>query len=135
MDNEITEYRARTLKFDDNYDKKRVVKEKTQEVRKKSSAQGKNSVKGNDEQPDISGAYKIVARQTSYRTERKRSSDNQVDENSVKKDQVNQNCAGDQNKPRSSVCQFPTKRKKLISVGVGIVEVWNLPINGGRLFL
>lgn len=118
MDNEITEYRVRTLKFDDNYyDKPRAVKEKSHELKRKSSAQGKNSVKGNDKQTETSRSCRVVAAQTSNRTERKRSPYNQGDEKTVKQVQVHRNSPIEQNKPRSTVHQFPTKRKKFISVG------------------
>lgn len=122
MDNEISEFRVRTLKFDDNYDDKiRAVDDEKEPLGKKSSAQ--NCVKVFDKQPEVSQAYKIVAGQTYYRTERNRSPDNQVDEKCLKQVQGHQSSLVKQNKPRNTVYQFPIKGKIFTSVGVGIAKV------------
>lgn len=122
MDNEITEYRVRLLKFDDNYcDETQAVNGKRESLRKKRSLQGKNFLKVN-KQPETSQTYRIVARQTSYRTETE-NPDHQIEKKSVKQPQVHRYHLINQNKPRSTVEQFPAKRKIFTSVGVGIVEV------------
>lgn len=122
MDNGITEYRVRLLKFDDNYcDKTQAVDEKRESLRKKTSSQGKNCIKVN-KQPETSQAYRIVSRQTSYRTETE-SPDHQVEKKSVKQAQLHWHHPINQKKPRSTVDHFPAKRKIFTSVGVGIVEV------------
>lgn len=112
MDNEIAEYRVRLLKFDDNYcDNTRAVNEKREPPRNDSSAQDKNCEKVYDKNPEASRALRIVAGKTFYRAERKRRPNNQIEEKCVEQVQLQHNNPIILNKPKSTVFQFPTKRK------------------------
>lgn len=108
MDNRITEYRVRMLKFDNNYcDKTLAVNENPETPSKKL----KNSAKVNAKQPETSRPYRIIPGQTCYRIEKRRISDNQVEKKCVKQVPVHQNRPINHNKIRRTVDHFPSKGK------------------------
>lgn len=123
MDDEITEYRVRLLKFNEECcGETRAANKNIEPLTKKSSARCKNVVK--IVQPEGTQAYRIVAGQPSHTAEEKRSPDNQVNEKYVNQVQMHQHCpkkSTTQKKPRSTIFQFPTKSKNLqVLVGVFI---------------